>query len=262
MLVAMQMSGETLKHWPEIIKEASTSPLGIFALMILLLGTISLAWFSQEKRWVKILIFLVMVGAVVAYGMAVSSAASKASSDTVYRVRVTVLDLSGIPTDNARVWSSVGGEPLKVPGGWQFVIPQSNKPTDGRVTFYAAVENAFLTGSQEITLASDSSPAVKVPLTHSEAEKVGGIVEDDQQSALSDATVSVIGFPKEAQTTDNSGGFSLPAHAAIGQRVQLHAQRTGYQGSSPWCEAGESQCIIILEHGQVPKHLGKKPSAH
>jgi hypothetical protein len=36
--------------------------------------------------------------------------------DAIYRVRVTVLDPAQVPVEDAKVWSSMGGEPKKVAG--------------------------------------------------------------------------------------------------------------------------------------------------
>ena len=41
----------------------------------------------------------------------------------LYRIRVTVLDSTGLPVDNANVWSSLGGEPKKVAGGASLAAP-------------------------------------------------------------------------------------------------------------------------------------------
>lgn len=253
MSLAVQLSGEAVKRWPEIIKQASTSPLGIFALMILILGALASMWFTREKPRMKLVAFLAMFAGVVAYGVAISHAASRASNDTIYRVRVIILDAHKTPVENARVWSSLGGEPMKVQGGWQFVIPAATKPSDGKVTFYGAVDSAFLTGQCEWTLADDFSPAVTIPLANARSAMVRGIVEDYGQLAISGVRVSVIGFPTEAQMTEASGNFSLPAHAAEGQQVQLHAEKPGYLGTSPWCAAGDAQCIVLLEKQAVAK---------
>src|SRR5713226_5308727 len=57
----------------------------------------------------------------------------------IYRVRVTVLDPQQTPVEEARVWSSLGGEAKKVAGGWQFDIPAATRPADGKLTVYATV---------------------------------------------------------------------------------------------------------------------------
>jgi hypothetical protein len=61
----------------------------------------------------------------------------------IYRVRVVVVASDGVPSNEARVWSSMGGEAKKVDGGWQFDIPAKTKPADGKLTVYAEVNSAF-----------------------------------------------------------------------------------------------------------------------
>ena len=41
---------------------------------------------------------------------------------SLYRVRVVVLDIAQTPIEQAQVWSSIGGEPKRVAGGWEFDI--------------------------------------------------------------------------------------------------------------------------------------------
>src|SRR5262249_16244336 len=76
----------------------------------------------------------------------------------IYRIRITVLDPQGVPVENAKVWSSAGGEPKKVPGGWEFDLPSESKPLDGNLTLYASIREQFLQGSRRLTLAADHNP--------------------------------------------------------------------------------------------------------
>src|SRR4051794_1179833 len=48
----------------------------------------------------------------------------------IYRVRITVLDDQNVPTENAKVWSTFGGEAKKVSGGWEIDIPSVTIPTE------------------------------------------------------------------------------------------------------------------------------------
>jgi len=210
----VQPSTTAIKTLPEIIKQASQSPLGIFALMIVALSIISYAFFKSAKPKVKISIFFAMLAGVVAYGVAISRAASATSNAAVYRVRVIVLSSQGTPVDDSRVWSSAGGEAMRVEGGWQFVIPAAAKPADGRVTVYAQVTAAFLTGQTELQLADDYNPTVKVQLSNPRLADVQGIVEDSQQRAIPGASVGVVGYDSEAQLTKANGGCRLMRRTA------------------------------------------------
>ena len=234
------------KDWTGIIQAASKSPLGILALMILFLGVLGYIFFKDADAKIKAVMYLAMLGGVIGYGAAVSRATSNVGSES-YRVRVTVVDGQQTPVSDAKVWSSIGGEPMKVDGGWQFVIPKDTKPLDGKVTFYASKDAAFQKGQTPLVLGDDHNPSVTVSLANNRAAKVIGIIEDDSShNAIPGATVSVIGYDSEAQVTKTSGSFSLPAHAADAQPVQLHAEKTGYQAANSWCPAGDSPCTILL----------------
>lgn len=147
-----QPSDTAIKTLPEIIKQASQSPLGIFALMIVALSIMSYVFFTSARPKIKILIFFLMFSGVVAYGVAISRAVSGTSNVGVYQVRVVVLSPQGTPVDDSKVWSSVGGESMRVEGGWQLIIPAAVKPADGKVTVYAQVNAAFLAGHSDSLL--------------------------------------------------------------------------------------------------------------
>lgn len=165
----------------------------------------------------------------------------------LFRLRVTVIDSQGIPVDDARVWSSIGGEAKKVPGGWQFDIPAASKPHDGKLTIYASRESAFLTGNVEVVLSNDYNPAKTIQLKHNDSAKVRGQVVDGRNHAIVGARVFVIGYEPDAMITREGGNFELPAHAAIGQQVLLHAEKVGYRPVNLWHPAGDTPAILVLE---------------
>ena len=246
-LALLQEPGVMPKDWTAIIETASKSPLGILALMILLLGSLGYIFFKDADAKIKAVMFLAMLGGVIGYGAAISRANTGSAADASYHVRVIVLDQHQTPIGDAKVWSSIGGEPMRVEGGWMFVIAKDTKPADGKVTFYATKEAAYLGGQAPLQLTDDHSPSVTVQMANERKANVIGIVEDDRQSAISGATVSVIGYGTEAEVTKDSGNFSLPAHAADGQQVQMHAEKTGYRSANAWCPAGDTPCTILLQ---------------
>src|SRR5271167_1035557 len=215
--------------------------------MILVLGSLGFYFFKDADAKIKAVMFLAMLGGVIGYGVAITRANVGSAKDASYRVRVIVVDEHQTPVSDAKVWSSIGGEPMKVEGGWLFVIARDTKPQDGKVTFYASKDAAFLKGQAPLQLADDHNPAVTVALERSRTAKVIGIIEDERQSAIAGATVGVIGYDSEAEVTKSSGSFSLPAHAADGQQVQLHAEKSGYRAANQWCPAGDSPCSIELQ---------------
>jgi len=148
-------------------------------------------------------------------------------NDRVYRVRATVMNERGVPVDEAKVWSSAGGEPKKVAGGWQFDIPAATRPLDGKVTFYAEKATAFLEGRADIRLDEDFNPTVTIKLVHDTSAEVRGQVTDDKGRAVSGARVFVVGYESEAIITKEGGNFKLRAHAAVDQLVLVVAEKPG-----------------------------------
>ncbi len=198
----------------------------IIAAIIALIGVISAAfingWFSKGK--------------------------ASATPDTgIYRVRVTVVDSQGTPTEDAKVWSSFGGEPKRVAGGWQFDIPTISKPQDGKLNFFASKESAFLTGRTDLTLGNDYNPAVTVSLKRDDSAKVRGQVVDSKQHAIAAARVFVVGYEAEAVITKEGGNFELPSHAAMNQQVLLHAEKKGLKPAKLWHPAGDAPAVLVLE---------------
>jgi hypothetical protein len=57
----------------------------------------------------------------------------------------------------------------------------------------------------------------------------------------------VAGYEAEAVVTGEGGGFVLPAHAALAQKVLLHAETNGYEGVTQWHMAGDQPATIVLD---------------
>jgi len=169
------------------------------------------------------------------------------NSLAIYRVRVTVLGPEGTPVEDAKVWSSAGGEPKKVAGGWQFDVPAAARPVDGKLTIWASVDAAYLRGSQEVRLAGDRNPEATIRLNSDRTAIVRGLVMDQRGRADAGARVSAVGYQSEAVVTQVGGDFNLPAHAARGQNVLLHAEADGYAGVTQWHMAGDQPATIVLD---------------
>jgi len=172
---------------------------------------------------------------------------SRVESAGVARLRVLLLSPEGRPVEDAKAWTSVGGEPKQVAGGWEFDIPVSQLPPDGRITVHAAKESAFLSGSTEVRLGDDLAPSVTVRLAPNQAATVRGIVVDEAGNALEGVRVSIVGHGDETVTTKPGGEFFLPAHAADGQQVQLRAEKTGYNAVTQFHPAGRFPATLVLE---------------
>jgi len=168
----------------------------------------------------------------------------------VYRVRVIVLGADGSPFENAHVWPSLGGEPMKVEGGWPFVIRPQTRPAAGELTIDAEAKEAFLSGNQTLKLTDEMNPNVTLQLVNIRKAKIRGIVEDQNRSAIAGAEISVVGYDSERVLTGSTGGCELPAHAATDQQVQVHAEKRGYRATNAWCPAGDTPCELVLRRPQ------------
>ena len=149
--------------------------------------------------------------------------------------------------EDAKVWTSVGGELKQVAGGWELDIPLSKVPADGKITVHAAKESAFLSGSSETRLGKDLAPTMTLRLAANPPATVRGIVLDESGNALEGVRVSVIGHEEEAVATGAGGQFILPAHAATDQQVRLHAEKPGYRGITQIHPAGSFPATLTLE---------------
>ena len=177
--------------------------------------------------------------------------AYRAGVDSVYRVRVTVVARDQEPIENATVWSSVGGEPKKVSGGWEFDVPSSTKPVDDDVIIYAKVEGSSLKGEAHLHLGADHNPSLELTLQQDESALVRGIVEDDSRHTLKGVRVSVVGYGQEAVITSVDGGFVLRAHAGDGHTIRLHAEAQGYQPLDQDQPVGSLPASLFLHRNHV-----------
>jgi len=229
--------------WPEVAAKIthpiSLAAYGVAAVVFIL----SLKKTRVPKAAWIVIVSLVLVP--VLTSAAIELFRIQRSGSSLHRVRVTVLDPSKMPVDDAKVWSSLGGETKRVPGGWEIDVPKESKPSDGKLTIYASVESAFLHGSTDILLGDDYSPAVTVALQRDGNSKVRGIVVDHVGHAVKNANVYVVGYSSEAVRTGEDGNFELPAHAAEGQQVELHAEARG-KIADIWHPAGKHPATLRL----------------
>jgi hypothetical protein len=231
--------------WEAVIKVATPLNLAAFALAVVLFIAL-----KSRGRKVSPAIWVVIV-ALVAIPIGASVYSEIIAKTSIYRLRVTVVNQQGMPINEAeegvRVWSSFGGEPKRVAGGWEFDIPSASKPIDGKLTIYASKENAFLTGSADLILGKDYNPTAIVNLKRNDSAKVRGQVVDVRHRAVAGARVLVVGYESEAVITQEGGAFELPAHAATGQTVLLYAGKNGYRPAKQPHPAGDMPAELILE---------------
>jgi hypothetical protein len=199
---------------PELLSRSSTALAGLAAALLLLIGAAIFVWSRQLPD--------------------------------IYQVRVRVLDVQGRSVDDARVTSSVGGEVMRSGTDWQFTIPATARPADGKVIVRAERPAAFQQGETELQLGRSAAVPATIELRGDPQVRVRGIVLDTSRSAIAAARVVVIGYEEHALTGED-GAFSLPAHAADGQQVQVRAQKAGYEASELWHPAGNTPLIVVLQ---------------
>jgi hypothetical protein len=215
----------------------------------------ALIWFGVRMKKGKVpAVAWWIVTAIVIVALAPIIAPLYMNSFGIYRVRVVVLDDRKIPTNEAKVTCSVGGEVKKVEGGWECDIPSKTKPTDGKMQAYATVSDAFLTGRAELELKDDYSPVATIQLSADTSARIMGMVVDENKNPLEGVRVGVVGYDSEGVVTKTGGNFSLPAHKANGQQVQIFAFKEGYLADPPeWHQAGDHPVTIALRRQSSSK---------
>lgn len=240
MLLALNLA-ESSSIWDAVIKIGTPWNLAAFALAVVLFIVL-----KNRNKPIPVIAWIVIV-LLVALPVGASVYRTFLNNNTIYRLRVTVVDPQQIPIEDAKVWSSFGGEPKRVAGGWQFDIPTASKPEDSKLTIFASKESAFLTGQADLTLANDHNPAVTINLKRNNSARVRGQVVDAKNRALAGARVFVVGNETEAIITKEGGNFDLPAHAALNQQVLLHAEKKGLKATKLWHPAGDTPAVLMLE---------------
>lgn len=68
---------EGIKSVPDIIKAAATTPVGIFGLMIICLGVLGFAFFNKANEYIRLVIFMLLSGGVLAFGLSITNEANR-----------------------------------------------------------------------------------------------------------------------------------------------------------------------------------------
>ena len=164
---------------------------------------------------------------------------------SLFRVRVTVLDPQGNPISGVTLRTTASNETTATADGAGVVtIPAGALPADRKVTIFADLESAFLHGRTNVQLADDPNPSVTIEIKSNRDAAVAGVVEDEQGRAIAAATVHVIGG--DSGETSATGSFTLKANAAVGQTVRLHAEKKGYKPVDQDHPAGREPATLVL----------------
>ena len=212
-------------------------------------GIAAIVYIILKKRgkvsplgWVCILFFVLVPILSAAY---VQIFRIRSENASLYRMRVTVLGANQIPVEDANVWSSIGGEPKKVSGGWEFDIPTALRPANRPVKVFAAIPAEFLSGESDVTLDADYNPTAIVQLGKKGGASVHAVVTDALGRGVEGARVTVAGA-SPAFDTKSDGQFTLSTDAADGEEVLLSVTKEGYKSVQQLQPAGNEPATIVL----------------
>ena len=225
------------------LQVTSDNQLIAYAIALVFLGLIAVLKKQKAPTGALALVFVLMVTAALAPTLADVYLRTQV---TVLPVRVTVLDSTGRPVDDARVWSSVGGEPKRVDGGWEFDINVASLGPDRAVTIHAARDAAFERGRTTVSLDRPGQVSVELRLVRDTDARIRGMIVDEDGRAVGGARVQIPGHGGDLVVTAADGSFDLPAHAATGQQVLLHVEKDEYLASNEHHMAGGPAVTIRL----------------
>lgn len=215
--------------WDKALEFAShiehpTPAAAVALVLVAYLLSIALKKRRSGATWPTVALIVTIGLVIMIIGLAPLASSTYLQTRNLYIVRVFVLGVEKQPTDEAHLTSSSGGEAKKIQGGWELDIPPPVRPADGKVILFASVPNAFLSGKSSLVLGQDYYPTMTIQLTADTSATVRGVVVDDRHRSVGGAQVSIVGYPDEA-LTDTMGNFTLAAHAADGQIIQVRAQK-------------------------------------
>ena len=197
-----------------------TNPITASAFALAFLGV---ALYTVLKSKNKRIAWLLAAGLIVV-GIAPLVASTYLGSRGIYHLRVVVLGPDNQPVSEAEIKTSAGGETKRTESGWEIDIAPQAKPADGKVTVYAKVPNAFLSGETTLTLEKDYYQTISIHLRKPPSVTIHGEVLDENKRAVADADVMLPGCSQSTKT-DVHGLFALDSCVAHGQMVKIRAEK-------------------------------------
>jgi hypothetical protein len=171
---------------------------------------------------------------------------------SLFRVRVTVLDPQGNPISGVTLRTTASNETTATADGAGVVaIPAGALPADRRITIFADLEPAFLHARANVQLAEDPNPSVTIEMKSNRDATVTGLVQDEEGRAIAAALVHVLGG--DSGETSATGSFTLKANAAVGQTVRLHGEKKGYKPVDQDHPAGREPATLVLSRASVSR---------
>src|SRR5260370_33754432 len=146
-----------------------TTPITLLAFIVAAIVVVYYVWSKakgRDPRFPRLTVVSFIVLALIGASFSLANRYIGGQQTAVYRIRALLVTPEGIPVDDAKLWSTVGGESKRVPGGYEIDVPKASIPADRKVTLLAEHEASFLAGKTEILLASDLNPVVLLRLGH------------------------------------------------------------------------------------------------
>jgi hypothetical protein len=179
-------------------------------------------------------------------GYAIRVFSSEVWKNSIYRVRVVVLDAKSQPVSDARIASAPDGKQKQSGTEYEIELSDSNLPKDRKLRVWATREDGIFAGTAETVLKDDYNPLLTIRLGHETSARIKGQLYDEDGQAIV-GTVYLENYPEEKTKTDIQGRFDLPAHAAPNEFVHLFVDANGYQSWNDVLPAGgESPAKIVL----------------
>ena len=203
----------------DIIRAASTSPLGIFALMIVAVSVLAWIFFKDAGERLRAGIFIMLFVGVAAYGFAIANSMSGDTSIT----GIVLDESSGKPIMGALVSVGSGansdGSAYSGPGGDFSIAIRSRATTTLRITAIG-----YRPGTE--TVAAPAHRTIRLAPLSAQAILAGTVVDGSDNHALAKAEVSLVELGASTQT-DSTGRFRFELANSGG--VTLRVSKPGYR---------------------------------
>jgi hypothetical protein len=241
-----------LDPWDNILRAAAgiKTPISLIAVVVIaLVIVLQMARRTpgpSRFRFLNTGLFLIAIVGLVPFAASWYIDYQNALRKGIYRVRVTVQSPSGVPAENARIWSSLDAVPKKVDGGWELDVPSGANTAKGTLEIYSRDNETGAFGSAVVSLGNSENLDVILSLKPP-SSTIRGTVKDGDGHALGAVRVTVVGYASEAISTDNSGGFVLESHVADGGQVKLHFERPGYSVVEEYYQTGQPISVSLTK---------------
>lgn len=167
-----------------------------------------------------------------------------------YSLLVEVLAPGGAPVADVEVMTSVPGRFEKVGDAWRVSIPAASAD-DGQEITVGARAAGFFPEQTSARLRDDAEVPVTLRLKKDTSARIKGYVRYPSGEPAEGARVHVTNHDDEAVVTDRLGRFELPAHAAVGDDIQLLAVKGRYRLRAWFTAGGETPVeVILIEKGK------------